>query len=137
MLHHDAKIDLLQHVPLFSRVSRAELREVASLADEIDVPEGKELTREGATGHEFFVLVDGAARVDRGGNQIATLSAGDFFGELALVSDRPRTATVTTTSPARLLVLDERGFRGLMLGSPDFNSKILAAVCDRLPPDID
>ncbi len=137
MLHHNAKIDLIKQAPLFSRLSRSELREVASLADEVDVPEGKVLTREGQTGHEFFVLVEGSADVRRDGQEVAALKAGDFFGELALVSDRPRSATVTTTAPSRLLVLEERGFRGLMLDTPKFHAKILAAVCDRLPPDAD
>jgi CRP-like cAMP-binding protein len=137
VLRHDAKVDLIRHVPLFSRLSRSDLREVASLVDEVDMPEGKMLTREGDAGHEFFVLVDGTAAVNRDGREIATMKPGDFFGELALVSDRPRTATVTTTSPARLLVLDERAFRGLMLDNSDFHSKILGAVCDRLPADSD
>jgi CRP-like cAMP-binding protein len=101
------------------------------------MPAGKALIREGASGHEFFVLVDGTAEVTRGGEVVAELKGGDFFGELALVSDRPRSATVTTTSPARLLVLEERGFRGLMMDAPDFHSKILAAVVDRLPSDAD
>jgi CRP-like cAMP-binding protein len=133
MLHRDAKADLIKHVPLFSRLSRTELREVASLVDEVDVDTGKVLMREGATGHEFFVLVEGTANVRHNGAEIATVQPGDFFGELALVSNRPRSATVTATSPSRLLVLEERAFRGLMLEAPKFALKILHAVVDRLP----
>ena len=135
MLRRDAKIDLLKPVPLFAQCSRRELGQVALVADELDVSEGKVLTKEGKSGREFFVLVEGVAEVRRKGRKINTMNAGDFFGEIALLSARPRTATVTTTSPARLLVVTDRSFRELIRKMPSIQLKVLAALADRLPAD--
>ena len=135
MLHRDAKIELLKRVPLFSACSKKELGQVALAADEIDVREGKVLTAEGDPGREFFVLVEGSADVRRKGRKVNTMGPGDFFGEIALVSDRPRTATVTVTSPARLLVVTDRAFRELMKRVPSIQLKVMATLVERLPAD--
>ena len=134
MLRRNAKVDLLRGIPLFDRCSRRELERIAATADEVDLPEGKTLTREGETGREFFVLAEGLAIVRRKGRRINVLSRGDFFGEIALVTERPRMATVTTTTPARILVVTRRDFRRLLDDMPSLQSKILAAVAERLPP---
>ena len=131
-LRNDAKIDLIKQVPLFAQCSRKELAEVASIADEIDLPVGKELIREGARGREFFVLLDGTVDVHKNGRRIRELTTGDFFGEIALVSDAPRTATVTTSSPVRALVVSDRSFRTLLRHSPSIQLKVLQALADRL-----
>jgi len=133
-LRRDAKIELIRRVPLFANCSKRELSEVASIADEIDEPEGKELIREGDRGREFFVLLDGTADVRRKGRKVRGLGAGDFFGEISLVADAPRTATVTTTSPVRLLVVTDRAFRTLLEHSPGIQLKILQALAERLAP---
>ena len=135
MLRRNAKIDLLKGVPLFSACSKKELGEIALVADEIDVDADKVLTREGDSGREFFVLVEGAAEVRRKGRKVGTMDAGDFFGEIALVSSRPRTATVTTTAPGRLLVVTDRAFRELMKKMPSIQLKVLTALADRLAAD--
>jgi CRP/FNR family cyclic AMP-dependent transcriptional regulator len=135
MLGRDAKTDLLKSVPLFAQCSKKELAQLALVADEIDVDEGAVLTREGDRGREFFVLVEGAAEVRRKGRKVNTMSSGDFFGEIALVSERPRTATVTTTSPAQLVVVTDRSFRDLMRKQPSIQLKVLVALADRLPPE--
>src|SRR5215471_2001478 len=135
MLHRDAKTDLLRHVPLFALCSKRQLGEISRLADEIDVPEGKVLAREGDRGREFFVLVEGRAVVRRGGKQVNALSDGDFFGEIALVSGRPRTATVTATSPVRALVVTEQAFGSLLRKSPEIQTKVLQALAERVPAD--
>lgn len=135
MLRRDAKVELLKRVPLFAGCSKKELGEIATLADEIDFGAGKVLTSEGASGREFFVLVDGAAEVRRNGRKVSTLGSGDFFGEIALVSERPRTATVTTTAPARVLVVTDRAFRELMRDVPSIQLKVLTALADRLAHD--
>src|ERR671930_2076009 len=112
------KIELIKKVPLFSKLSGAGLREVASVADEIDLPAGKTLTKEGERGREFFVLLEGSADVRQKGARIRTLKKGDFLGEIALVTKLPRTATVTTTAPTRALVVTEQAFTSLLRRSP-------------------
>jgi CRP-like cAMP-binding protein len=129
------KIALLKRVPLFAQCSKKELEQLALVADEIDVREGTVLTSEGDRGREFFVLVEGTADVRRKGRKVNTMGTGDFFGEIALVSERPRTATVTATSPVRLLVVTDRAFRALMRNLPSIQLKVLATLADRLPAD--
>ena len=131
-LRKDAKLELLKGVPLFARCSKKELAEIAQIADEIDLPEGKQLTKEGGRGREFFVLVDGNADVRRKKRKIGTLGSGDFLGEIALVTKAPRTATVTTTSPVRALVVSEQNFRRLLERSPDVQIKVLEALAERV-----
>ena len=134
-LGRDQKTELIRKVPLFSRCSRAELKEIAKLADEIDLPQDKEMTREGAPGREFFVLLEGTADVRKKGRKINTLGAGDFFGEISLVSRQPRTATVTATSPVRALVVTDYSFRHLLDESPQIKTKVMEAMAERLAPE--
>jgi len=129
------KIDLIRKVPLFARCSRAELKEIALLADEIDLHEGKEMTREGTPGREFFVLLDGTADVKKNRRRVNTLGPGDFFGEIALVSREPRTATVIATSPVRALVITDRSFRRLLDDAPRVQTKVMEAMAERLAPE--
>ena len=129
------KIDLIRKVPLFARCSRAELKEIALLADEIDLHEGKEMTREGAPGREFFVLLDGTADVKKNRRRVNTLGPGDFFGEIALVSREPRTATVIATSPVRALVITDRSFRRLLDDAPQVQPTVMEAMAQRLAPE--
>jgi CRP-like cAMP-binding protein len=135
VLRKNAKVELIKRAPLFSHCSKKELGLVAQIADEIDLPEGKTLMREGDRGREFFVLVEGTADVRRRNRKVNTMGAGDFFGEIALVSDRPRTATVTTASPVRALVVSERSFRRLLDDAPDVQLKVLRALADRVAAD--
>jgi CRP/FNR family cyclic AMP-dependent transcriptional regulator len=134
-LRGNQKIELISNVPLFARLSRGELKELAMLADEIDLRQGKEMTRQGLPGREFFVLLEGNAEVRRSGRKINTLGPGDFFGEIALVSREPRTATVTATSPVRALVITDRSFRRLLDESPQVKTKVMEAMARRLAPD--
>jgi CRP-like cAMP-binding protein len=134
-LGSNAKIDLLKKVPLFAGCSKSELKELASSADEVDLREGYVLVREGRPGREFFVLIDGTARVTKNGKTIAELGGGDWLGEIALLTKIPRTATVTTTSEVRALVLTDRGFRRVVETMPSIAIKVLASVGDRLQHD--
>jgi CRP/FNR family transcriptional regulator, cyclic AMP receptor protein len=134
-LGKNAKIDLLKQVPLFAGCSKAELREVALSTDEIDLRDGHVLTREGRSGREFFILVEGTASVTQEGKEIAELKQGDWFGEIALLTHRPRTATVTATSPVRVLVLTDRAFRRVVETMPRIALKVLASVGQRLDHD--
>jgi len=133
-LGHNTKIDLIKRVPLFASASKPELEEIASIADEIDLPEGKAVIREGEAGREFLVIVEGSADVNRGGRKIATLGPGDFAGEIALIAKMPRTATITTTSPVRALVITDRAFRQLLEHSPQIQIGVLSALAERLAP---
>ena len=116
-LGSNSKVDLIKGVPLFASASKQELAEIASIADEIDLPESKVLIREGDAGREFFVLIDGTAEVARGGKKVATIGPGDFFGEIALIAKSPRNATITTTSPVRALVITDRAWCAWISGS--------------------
>ena len=128
------KIEHIRAVPLFARCSRKELAEVAKLADEIGFGPDRELIREGETGREFFVLLDGTADVRRNGRKIRTLGPGDFFGEIALVAKTPRTATVVTSSEVELLVITAQSFRTLLDHQPQIATKVLTALAERLAP---
>ena len=127
---------MLKRVPLFADCSRRELEQIAQLADEIDLREGKELTHLGGAGREFFVLLEGEADVSQDGRSINTLGAGDFFGEIALVEDVPRTATVTATTPVRVLVITDRAFRQLLEKHPELQRKVLVALAQRVKPSL-
>jgi CRP/FNR family cyclic AMP-dependent transcriptional regulator len=134
-LHKDTKVELLRGVPLFSGCSKAELQQIATLADELDLSEGATLIREGERGREFIVVAEGTVRVTRGGETLRELGAGDFIGEIALVADVPRTATVTATSPVRLLVVTDRAFRNVLEQVPSIATKVLQSLGERLHAD--
>jgi CRP-like cAMP-binding protein len=134
-LRKDVKLELIKKVPLFSRCSKKSLEEISSIADEIDLPDGRELTREGERGREFFVLVEGEVDVTQAGEHVRTLSAGDFFGEIALISDEPRTATVTAKGPVRMLVITDRAFKALVERSPEIDAEVREAAAERTAAD--
>jgi len=118
------------------RTARVASSSRSQLADEIDLREGKELTHLGGAGREFFVLLEGEADVSQDGRSINTLGAGDFFGEIALVEDVPRTATVTATTPVRVLVITDRAFRQLLEKHPELQRKVLVALAERVKPTL-
>ena len=134
-LRRDAKIELLKKVPLFAGCSKNELRQLARIADELDLREGTVLTREGRPGREFFVLIAGTAEVRKKSKKIADLGPGDWLGEIALITDSPRTATVTATSPLDVLVITDRRFRSVVETMPSIALKVLARVGERLASD--
>jgi CRP-like cAMP-binding protein len=134
-LRRDAKVELLKKVPLFADCSKAELRALAKVADELDLREGTVMTREGRAGREFFVLVEGSARVTRKDKKIADLGGGQWFGEIALLTDTPRTATVTATSAVDVLVITDRRFREVVETMPSIALKVLSSVSERLTQD--
>jgi CRP/FNR family cyclic AMP-dependent transcriptional regulator len=131
-LRKTTKVDLMGRVPLFSECSKSELGKVAAVADELALGAGAELMREGERGREFVVIVDGSARVERGGERIATLGPGDFAGEIALVANVPRTATVVADTALRLLVLSDRSFQTVIRETPSIAVKVLAVLGQRL-----
>ena len=134
-LRRDAKIELLKRAPLFQGCSKSELRALASTADELDLREGTIITREGRPGREFFVLISGTAEVTKKGKEVALLGAGDWFGEIALLTDAPRTATVKATSPVDVLVITDRRFKTVVETMPSIALKILSSIGERLARD--
>jgi CRP-like cAMP-binding protein len=135
VLRKDSKVELISQVPLFSGCSRKELSQIASLTDEVEVPAGHTLARKGLSGREFCVIVNGTVEVRNGAKKLATLKDGDFFGEIALILDAPRSATVVSTTTVRLLVVERVAFRRLMREMPSIQAKVLDALAARLAPE--
>ena len=124
----------LKSVPFFSGMSKGELGAIAQQTDEVDVPAGRVLAREGAFGHEFFIIDTGTAEVTRGGEAIAELGAGDFFGEMALLEEDRRTATVTAKTPMLLIVMTRSNFRALDRTQPALHATVAKAIAERHAP---
>ena len=130
---HDTKADALGKTPLFGELSKHELGELAKATEDLEVDEGRVLTREGDLGREFFVIVEGDVSVTQDGNEVRRLGPGDFFGEIALIYENARrTATVTATSPLRFFVLTRQSFRSLLEHQPEIEQKVMAALEERL-----
>jgi CRP/FNR family transcriptional regulator, cyclic AMP receptor protein len=127
-----SKVDVLKDVWLFSACTNKELGRIASLVDEAEVPEGAVLTKEGATGHEFFAVSDGKATARIKNKKIASYGPGDFFGEMSLLDQGPRSATITADSPMDLYVLDAKSFNTLIDRHPAVARKILRGLAQRL-----
>jgi CRP/FNR family cyclic AMP-dependent transcriptional regulator len=121
----------LRSVPLFDSLSKGDRRTIAQHADEVDAPEGTQLVRQGEFAYEFFVIEEGTAEVVRDGERLAELGPGDFLGEMGIVDHAVRNATVTTTSPARVIVIDEQAFRSMRTLNPSVADRITAAVEER------
>ena len=122
------KLELLRRVPLFSQCRGEPLDLIMRLADEVDVPDGHTLMRQGNIAQEFFLIVEGRVRIERDGQTVNTLGPGDFLGEIALLSEGRRTATAVTEGPAKLLVITHRGFNSLLDSSPSIRAAILQGV---------
>jgi CRP-like cAMP-binding protein len=125
-------LERLASVPLFSGLQPDELEVVAGLGTEVPVAEGVELTTEGGTAHEAFLVMSGSASCERDGHEVATFGPGDFFGEMALISGGPRTATVTATSAMTVRAFEEGEFRRMLYDSPNVAVKILLTTAERL-----
>jgi len=133
MLRHERKIELLKQVPLFNSCTRRDLVLIARASDEIDFKPGRALIKEGAAGKEFYVIIEGTVDIERGGKKIDALGPGDFFGEASLLTDKPRNATVKTTSDVQAVVLTKQRFRQVLSQNPLISFKVMQSVADRLP----
>ncbi|MBA3552215.1 MAG: cyclic nucleotide-binding domain-containing protein [Actinobacteria bacterium] len=125
-------IDLLSKVPLFSECSPREIEAISRTAKEVSHREGDVLAREGEAGIGFFMILDGTALVEVGGSERASLREGDFFGEISLLDEGPRTATVRAETPVRLLAIPAWTFKGLLEQYPSMAVKMLKVVAGRL-----
>jgi len=128
----DSKMQLLQRVPLLATLGRGDIEEIAAITDEVDVPAGRVLTRQGETGEEFFLIVDGQVTIVRDGHHIRDLGPGDYLGEIALVDHGPRSATATAATDARLFVIGHRDFHAFLERYPKVQLQVLQALAERV-----
>lgn len=135
LFSQNVKVEALRRAPLFEGLSKKELAELARVTEDLQVEPGTVLCREGKMGREFFVIVDGQAEVTRSGKRVATRGAGDFVGEIALLTTRTRTATVTATTPLRCFILTQGDFRRVLDESPRVQLKVMQALAERLAAD--
>jgi CRP/FNR family transcriptional regulator, cyclic AMP receptor protein len=120
--------DQLNHVPLFAGLTKSQRAQVARWADEIDEPAGFHLVDQGNYAHEFFVLLEGTVSISQDGAHIADLGPGDFFGEIALVEHKRRTASVAATTPIRAVVMHSREFGAMRTEMPGVCAQIESAI---------
>jgi CRP-like cAMP-binding protein len=120
--------DRLKKLPLFEDLPHKQLDRIAMWADEVDLPAGKSLMAEGNWAHEFFVIESGTASVDHEDTHVADLGPGDFFGEMALLEHQRRSATVTTSSPMRAIVMHAREFAAMDAEMPEITERIRAVM---------
>jgi CRP/FNR family cyclic AMP-dependent transcriptional regulator len=130
-----ARSEYLKHlgsVPLFAALSTKDLQKLAKVSDEVTIEAGRQLVEQGTTGREVYVIVEGEAEVERGGEHVAKLGPGDCFGELALLDGGPRTASVTAATNLTVLVLGQREFGGIIEEVPGIAYKIMAGLAGRI-----
>jgi CRP-like cAMP-binding protein len=128
----NVKVEALKRAPLFEGLSNKELRELARATEDLKIEAGTVLCKEGSLGREFFVIVDGIAEVTKAGKRLATRQAGEFFGEIALITTTKRTATVTAKTPIRCFILTRGDFRRVLDESPSVERKVMQALAERL-----
>jgi CRP-like cAMP-binding protein len=130
-----ARDEYLQHlasIPLFSNCTKRQLQEIVKVATELVLPAGKVLARQGEVGLEMFILLDGTASVTRDGQRVATVTAGDVVGELAVISGHPRNATVVAETELQVLDLTHTGLDQLLDDIPGLAKHLLYEVSARL-----
>lgn len=132
LFNQDTKVEALQRAPLFEGLSRKELVALARVTEDVEVEAGKVIFKEGDIGQEFFVVIDGEAEVTRKGRRLETLKAGDFFGEISLLEDTRRMATVKSKTALRFFVLTRQGFRRLVDQHGNIERKLLRALARRI-----
>lgn len=127
--------ELLAEVPLFAGLSGKDLKRVSNLATRLELPEGRELTHQGGIGREFIIVLDGTVDVLIDGEVVNTCTAGSCFGEIALLSDRPRTATVLARSAVIVDVIGRKEFSTLLHEQPTIADKLEEAMAAHLAAD--
>jgi CRP/FNR family cyclic AMP-dependent transcriptional regulator len=132
LFNQDTKVQALKRAPLFEGLSKKELTELARHTEDLEVPAGEVLCREGDTGQEFFVIVDGTTEVSVKGKTLGERGGGEFVGEIALLQDTKRTATVTAKTPLRVFVLARQDFRRLVDENPRVERKVMHALARRV-----
>jgi CRP/FNR family transcriptional regulator, cyclic AMP receptor protein len=132
LFSQNTKVEALKRAPLFEGLSKKELTQLARVSEDMEIPEGTILTKEGELGHEFFVILEGETQVKRKGRTVATRGGGDFVGEIALLEQVPRTATVTAKTDLRVFVLTSKDFHHLLEENPSVERKVLRTLAKRV-----
>jgi len=125
-------LESLRNVAIFAGCTKKQLDHVARVMTEVVIPAGQTFIHENSLAHEFMIIEKGTATVRRNGRKLATLSAGDVVGELALILHRPRTASVTADEALTVLVVDARSFEPLLDEVPGLARRLLTTVAERL-----
>jgi CRP/FNR family transcriptional regulator, cyclic AMP receptor protein len=125
-------LDVLQRVPLFAGLERKELEQIAESMRERTFSAGQTVTEQGAGGAGFFIVESGEANVSVDGQQRGTIGAGDYFGEIALLTGSERTATITATSDLHCYGMTPWDFRPLVEGNPAIAWKLLQSMAEKL-----
>jgi CRP/FNR family cyclic AMP-dependent transcriptional regulator len=131
-MEHGKTEEWLAKVPLFNGLSKKQLREVSSLTTQLNEPAGTELTKEGRIGNEFIIVLEGEIEIRRGDDVVATRGPGSYVGEIALLDNRPRTATVVAKTPVVIEVIGRREFRSLLADAPELQQEIMTTMAQRL-----
>ncbi|HWW44485.1 MAG TPA: cyclic nucleotide-binding domain-containing protein [Acidimicrobiia bacterium] len=131
-MEHGKTEEWLAKVPLFNGLSKKQLREVSSLTTQLNEPAGTELTKEGRVGNEFIIVLEGEIEIRRGDDVVATRGPGSYVGEIALLDNRPRTATVVAKTPVVIEVIGRREFRSLLADAPELQQEIMTTMAQRL-----
>jgi CRP/FNR family transcriptional regulator, cyclic AMP receptor protein len=128
-------VSQLKSIPLFEEVGDEELAQIAPFATEVEVEQGRELVREGDFSYEFMAIEEGEAEVTRGGEHVADLGPGDFFGEMGLLERTLRNATVTAKTPVRLVTLTGWDLKRVERSAPQAMERIRAVLEERRQVD--
>jgi CRP/FNR family cyclic AMP-dependent transcriptional regulator len=132
LFSQDTKVEALKRAPLFEGLSKKELGELARVTEDLEIGTGQVLCKEGDIGQEFFVIVEGETDVTTNGKRVAARGGGDFVGEIALLEETTRTATVTAKTPLRVFVLTRQDFRHLVRENPSVERKVMRALARRV-----
>jgi CRP/FNR family transcriptional regulator, cyclic AMP receptor protein len=132
LFSQDTKVEALKRAPLFEGLSKKELGELARVTEDLEIGTGQVLCKEGDIGQEFFVIVEGETEITSSGKRVAARGGGDFVGEIALLEDTTRTATVTAKTPLRVFVLTRQDFRHLVREHPSVEQKVMRALARRV-----
>jgi CRP/FNR family transcriptional regulator, cyclic AMP receptor protein len=127
--------ETMARIPIFSECSKKQLKEISGLLTSIRVKAGEVLAEQGKSGHDFMIIEQGRATVKRDGADIGTLGQGDFFGELAMIADVPRTATVVADDDMIVWVLGHSEFSSLLRGNASIAMSVLVSAVKRLYND--
>lgn len=128
----DQKLELLHRIPIFASCNPKQLERLGALTDEVMVADGKVLMRQGESADSMMIVVSGAVRIERAGTTLASLTRGEFFGEMGLLDGAPRNASAIASGPTSVLIVGHREFHTVMSEFPGFAAEVLRALAGRV-----